>query len=86
MRSSGFINPCKIGNPAKTLDGSVQACSATADEHHSMCPTGYYCHVGEQKGTCCEKTSSKNTVFIITIFVFRHRQMSSSRSFGSRSI
>ncbi|CAD5230095.1 unnamed protein product [Bursaphelenchus okinawaensis] len=57
LRATGFVNPCAVGTPAKLRDGSVQTCTPT-DETHSVCPTGYFCHIGDTKNVCCEKTSN----------------------------
>ncbi|KAF1747273.1 hypothetical protein GCK72_023735 [Caenorhabditis remanei] len=48
-------NPCKFSNAATFKNGSRIICGPNDD---SMCPNGYYCHIGEnpELTACCENS------------------------------
>ncbi|KAI6217481.1 hypothetical protein M3Y99_01766000 [Aphelenchoides fujianensis] len=56
-RSNAVINPCNVGVPARAPDNSIISCVA---EDENVCGAGFYCHLGDKGGTCCERTSAED--------------------------
>ncbi|KAI6232231.1 hypothetical protein M3Y95_00464700 [Aphelenchoides besseyi] len=56
-RSNAFINPCAVGVAARSPDNTIITCTP---EDESVCGAGFYCHLAEKAGVCCERSSAED--------------------------
>ncbi|CAG9535954.1 unnamed protein product [Cercopithifilaria johnstoni] len=60
MACPEYDNPCPVGLPYIDEDGNVAFCSSA----NPLCPTNYWCHIGDRRQTsvCCPSLANMNAL------------------------